>query len=263
MIPVLVLVLCAAAAGCGDDGGGETAEATTTAPSSTTTAPIDHRSAMVSRLTDEWGDAALAEAVVDSLGPEGLAQWEQRVPIDEVATTPLLTYATDPAPAEEIDALAVFAFGYRGDVDAEYEPGPVNEAMAAVVIDFLAEHPVPVYAQTEVATLLQDAGVADVTSIDRVVGPDGTLTYLSTMGAAEAIVADAEAAGTPLGTVGVVCFADHHGRCLLTAGAAGMDATTVEGIELPTTYDPESAQPWTRDRVSYLATDLTGRLLLP
>jgi len=29
---------------------------------------------------------------------------------------------------------------------------------------------------------------------------------------------------------------------------------------MPTTYDPESPQPWTRDRVTYLSTDLLARL---
>ena len=47
----------------------------------------------------------------------------------------------------------------------------------------------------------------------------------------------------------MICFADHEGRCLLTADAAGIDGTAIEGVELPSEYDPESGQPWTRDRV--------------
>ena len=88
-------------------------------------------------------------------------------------------------------------------------------------------------------------------------------TTLSTICAAEKILADAAASGTDLGTVGVMCLADHEGRCVLTASAAGMNTTAVEGIDLPSTYDPESVQPWTRDRVSWMIVDLNGRLTLP
>jgi hypothetical protein len=218
---------------------------------------------MVSRLTTEWGDSALAEQVIEGVGVGGLESWEKRVSMDDVATTPLLSYHPDSTPAAQINTLVVFDFGHRGGVAGEPEPGPVNEQMAAGVIDFLAQYPMPVYAQTEVASLLQDVGIPQVTSIDPVIGPDGQITYLSTMGAAEAILVKSAESGTALGIVGVVCFADHEGRCVLTAEAAGMAATAVEGIDLPTTYDTESAQPWTRDRVSYLTVDLLGRLILP
>ena len=101
-----------------------------------------------------------------------------------------------------------------------------------------------------------------MTSIEPTTGPDGEVVYLSTRGVADAIVAEAGASSLVLGTAGVICFADHEGRCLLTADAAGIDGTAIEGVELPSDYDPESGQPWTRDRASYLVTDLGGRLLL-
>jgi len=47
----------------------------------------------------------------------------------------------------------------------------------------------------------------------------------------------------------------------MAAEASGMtQVVVVEGIELPTEYDPESGQEWTRDRVTYLTVDLSGRL---
>jgi hypothetical protein len=123
------------------------------------------------------------------------------------------------------------------------------------------KHPVPVYAQTEIATQLQAAGVPDVTSIDPVTAPDGTVTYLSTAGVAEQTMSKAQAAGAALGTVGVVGFSDHAVRCVLTARKAGMTAAAVpKGMRLPRGYDAESNQPWTRTRAAYLPTDLLGRL---
>ena len=79
------------------------------------------------------------------------------------------------------------------------------------------------YAQTEIATLLQAAGVQDVTSIDAVTAPDGSVTYLSTAGVADQVMSKAQAAGEELGTVGIVGFADHAVRCVLTARNGGHD----------------------------------------
>ena len=69
-----------------------------------------------------------------------------------------------------------------------------------------------------------------------------------------------QAAGVELRTVGVIGFADHAVRCVLTVDAAGMRAAVLKGVALPHTYDPGSGQSWTRDRKTYLATDLVGRL---
>lgn len=134
----------------------------------------------------------------------------------------------------------------------------VNAAAA-----FVEDHPVPVLAQWEVADLLLADGVAEVISVEPDEGPDGEVVYLSTAGVADKAVMLADDAGIDLGQVGVLCFADHAGRCLLTAEAAGMTGAAVPaGVALPDEYDPRSGQPWTRDRGAYLETDLTGRLLL-
>jgi len=140
------------------------------------------------------------------------------------------------------------------------EPGPTNEALAAATKRFVAKHHVPVFAQSEIAEVLQADGVANVISIDPVVGADGKVVYLSTAGVADQIVSKAQAAAIDLGTVGVLGFADHVVRSVLTADAAGLDAAVPKGVRLPRTYDVQSSQPWTRDRATYLATDLTGRL---
>lgn len=247
-----VLVACSGSSA----GDADRAPVTTAAP--TTTAPVDYRGAMVSRLTDEWGDAAVAEEVVAAIGPDGLAAWEAKVPMAEVATTPLLTYRTTGVPGDQVDSVVVFAFGNRVAADGTVTPGPTNQELADVTAAFVAEHPVPVYAQWEVARLMIAGGVEGVNSVEPTTDEAGNVVYLSTRGVADAVAGSGEGA---LGRIGVICFADHEGRCLLTAEAAGLDATAIDGLALPSTYDTESGQPWTRSRVAYLTTDLQGRLL--
>ncbi len=247
--------LLAACGGSSSDGANRAA-VTTEAP--TTTAPVDYRSAMVSRLTDEWGDASVAEQVVAAIGPDGLAAWEAKVPMAEVATTPLLTYRPSGVAADQVDSVVVFAFGNRVAPDGTVSPGPTNQELADVTAAFVAEHPMPVYAQWEVARLMIADGAEGVNSIEPTTDAAGNVVYLSTRGVADQVAGSGEAA---LGRIGVICFADHEGRCLLTAKAAGLDATAIDGITLPSTYDTESGQPWTRSRVAYLTTDLQGRLL--
>jgi hypothetical protein len=235
--------------------------ATAFARSTTTTAPPDYRSALTARLTKEYGDAALAKQVVDGLSDGNVTALEAKVPAADVATSPFLAYKPPRVADKKVDSLVAFAFGNRLGAAGDLQAGPTNDALAKQVVKFVRKHPVPVYAQTEIATQLQAAGVQDVTSIDAVTAPDGTVTYLSTAGVAQQAMSKAQAAGTTLGTVGIVGFADHAVRCVLTARKAGMTGAAVpKGITLPTVYDPDSSQPWTRSRAAYLPTDLIGRI---
>jgi hypothetical protein len=262
-VPVLLLGVVA----CGGDDRGdreaanaEEIVATTEATTITTAAPLPFPEALVVRLGEELGDGALAAELVDAVGPAAVARLRAEVG-DGVATHPLLAYQPPTVPDDEVDSLVVFAFGNRVAGDGSLSPGPVNQDLADVTAAFVAEHPVPVFAQWEVADLLIAAAVPDVTSIEPDTGPDGEVIYLSTAGVAEKAVALADEQGVDLGQVGVICFADHVGRCVLTAEGAGMDAAVPEGVDLPSTYDPRSGQEWTRDRLAYLTTDLQGRLL--
>ena len=229
------------------------------------TAPVhaaegDYPSALTSRLAKEYGDPALAAEVVAGLSADTLAQLEARVPLAAVATSPFLSYRPRRVPARDVDSVVVFAFGNRVGGDGSITSGPTNDALAVTTKRFVKQHPVPVFAQQEIAQHLQAEGVKHVTSIDPQVGPDGKVVYLSTAGVADQIVQKAQAAGVDLGTVGVIGFADHVVRCVLTAEAAGMTAGAPKGVKLAHAYDPDSGQTWTRDRKSYLATDLIGRL---
>lgn len=232
-------------------------------PASTnwTTGPVDYPGALTARLSEEWGDPALAAEIVGGLDAGFLSALEAKVPLGAVATSPLLTYRPARQPAKAFDSAVVYAFGYRDGVDGSHDPGPVNEALAASTRALRKKHPgIPIYAQTEIAQVLTDAGVPGVTSIDPVTGPDGQTVYLSTAGVVAQAQDKAAAAGVDLGTVAVVAFGDHLGRSLRTTEAAGLDAGVAKGVRLPTTYDPQSAQPWTRDRRTYLGTDLVARV---
>lgn len=273
LVPLVALLATATLAACGSDGGGDdeaaTSAATVTTEGATTTptppstiAPATFADGLVARWGDELGDPALAQSLVDGLGPDGVAQFEALVGLEDVFTDPLVAMVPPTVPDDEVDSLVVYAFGNRMAADGTLSAGPTNEALAQVVEDFVAEHPVPVFAQWEVADLLAESGVGDITSIDPDTGPDGEVVYLSTAGVAEKAVTLAEQQGVDLGQVGVIGFADHAVRCVLTSRAAGMAGAAVpEGVDLPSEYDPQSGQEWTRDQQTYLLTDLQGRLL--
>lgn len=254
----IALVVPLAACSSGDDSADD---ATTTSASTTTTLPGDEavRELIADRLTEELGDAEVASAVAAQLDPTLVSQLQLSVLDDEIATTPVLSYRPETT-AEPVDSLVVLSFGNRVAADGTTTAGPTNEALADAVQAHVAQQPVPVYAQWEVAELLQARGVPNVVSIEPEAGADGTTTYLSTSGVTDQIVQRAEADGVDLGTVGVVAFSDHIVRAVQTAERSGMDAVVVEGIDLPTEYDTESGQEWTRDRVTYVTVDLSGRI---
>ena len=235
-----------------------TAGATTT---TSTTAPATFEAGLMARWSDELGDPILAAELVDQLGPEALTQLEQQVGRADVMTSPFVSFSPPTIPDLDVDSLVVYAFGNREAAGGALTPGPTNEALAQLTADFLAAHPVPVFAQWEVADLLAAQGVTGVTSIDPDSGPGGEMVYLSTAGVADKAVALADAAGVDLGQVGVIAFQDHAARCVLVSEDAGMAAAVPEGVELPSAYDRQSGQEWTRGRLTYLATDLQGRLL--
>ncbi|MFF9011537.1 hypothetical protein ACF09C_00985 [Streptomyces sp. NPDC014870] len=166
----------------------------------------------------------------------------------------------------ELDFIVAYGFGNRppaggGDpAKVRYEPGPVNEALADTVAALRRRRDVPVYAQWEIAHFLESKHqMTDVTSIEPVVAPDGTITYLSTDGVAAQVAEARKALPGGIGTAGVIGFRDHVKRCVQTTRDRGMRAFAPRGIELPATYDAESGQAWTRRRDLYLVHDMTAQ----
>ncbi|MCZ4555093.1 hypothetical protein ABIC28_003094 [Rhodococcus sp. PvR044] len=176
-------------------------------------------------------------------------------------------WAVPTLPADQLTLIIAFSFGNRMPAGAdpartEGEPGPVNEALADTVVAARGDRDIPVYAQTPIADVLRTKyDMDDVVAIAADVRPDGTLAYLSTDGAA-AKVAALRGASQATDLAGVVAFGDHQWRATRTAEANGFRAYAPLGISMPTQYDPESGQVWTRSREVYLPTDYAGRIPL-
>lgn len=209
-------------------------------------------------------DALLAEVLQSELEDDPtvnlMVEWIRQV---------ALTWHPDAEPYEFADYIIAFAFGNRppangGDPATTLaEPGPTNEALADVIAAMLRTKRVPVYAQWEIARILESKHhINDVISIEPVIEEDGTIVYLSTDDVAKRVAElRADRPGGP-GRASVVGFRDHHKRCVLTCRANDLIAHAPEGVAMPSDYDSESGQVWTRYRPVYLATDMAGQLAL-
>lgn len=62
-----------------------------------------------------------------------------------------------------------------------------------------------------------------------------------------------------IGTACVIGFADHHKRCVQTTRDRALPAYAPQGVPMPRTYDPGSAQSWTRSRDLYLVHDMAAQ----
>ncbi|MEV0095908.1 hypothetical protein [Streptomyces sp. NPDC050738] len=167
---------------------------------------------------------------------------------------------------ERLDFIVAYGFGNRppagGGDPAKVlpEPGPVNEELADTVARIRRRRTVPVYAQWEIARFLESKyRMKNVTSIEPVIAPDGTITYLSTDGVAAQVAEARKHVPGGIGTAGVVGFRDHVKRCVQTTRDRGMTAYAPRGFEMPGTYDPESGQAWTRRRDLYVVHDMAAQ----
>ncbi len=169
----------------------------------------------------------------------------------------------------KIDFLLAFAFGNRppangGDPTRVLpEPGPMNADLADTVAKVLkkAGRRLPIYAQWEIARHLEAKhGLKNVVSIEPVFASDGTITYLSTDGVIAQVAELRAKEPGGVGTAGVIAFRDHIKRCVQTTRARGVSAYAPEGFTMPNTYDPDSAQAWTRDRDIYLVHDMYAQM---
>lgn len=169
--------------------------------------------------------------------------------------------------ATDFTVVIAYSFGNRipAGVDPTRtvgEPGPVNEALAEAAVRTRGNRAIPIYAQTEIARVLTSkyhaTGVVEIPP-DR--KPDGTLVYLSTDGVA-AKVAALRGRSAHTDVAGVVAFSDHLWRAVYTTRANGLDAYAPADIAMPSTYDPQSGQDWTRNRAAYLPRDYAARLAL-
>lgn len=197
--------------------------------------------AIEARLVHELGDPGTARALAAILH-EDVLSW--RAP------------EIDPA---RVDTIIAFTFGNRMLPNGNRMPGPVNEALAEVAIRIHAHRGAPIYAQWEVADAIGTRVARDkVTAIYP--GRDERMepVYLSTSGVVDSIASMHEDVRS-LGVVGVVGFADHLWRCVMTVRQLGLEAYAPAGHAMPSAYDPQSGQPWCRSRLAYLMHDIMIR----
>lgn len=148
----------------------------------------------------------------------------------------------------EVNSIVAYAFGNLILPNGNRLPGSMNEDLADLTVALYKQSGAHVYAQWEIAEAIGNRIPADdLTSINPTLDEQANVIYLSTIGVAQSIK-DAKI----LGKVAVVGFHDHAKRCLETSQKVGMDAYMPENFKMPSHYDVQSGQPWTRDRLSFL-----------
>ncbi|KVD76114.1 hypothetical protein WS62_02990 [Burkholderia sp. ABCPW 14] len=244
--------------------------------STSTAATLPLVSAVLSACNDSIAepaisDAELARQMVGKL-TAGLNDASTAATIEPYLMDVGFTWDLPTIAAAQIDRIVAYSFGNRPNAasgntptnganqTALPDPGPVNEALADAIFRIRQSKSVKVYAQWEIARFLTSKyQMTDVHSIEPVVAADGSITYLSTDGVAAAIAA-LEGGGAAMGNVAVVGHRDHAKRCIQTSRARGMKAAAVAEVALPTLYDPQSGQAWTRRRDLYLVHDMYAQL---
>lgn len=175
-------------------------------------------------------------------------------------TKNLLTWKAPTIPTSQISSIVAYAFGNRILPNGNHLPGPMNEALADLVVQLHAETNAPIYAQWEIVEAIGNRIPQEkLVSINPTLDAQANVVYLSTAGVASAIIKHIGNT-QKLGKVAVIAFNDHLHRCIQVSRSVGMDACAPEDYTMPNTYDKYSGQPWTRNRLTYLVTDIKARL---
>jgi hypothetical protein len=200
------------------------------------------KTALEDYLADQLNDATIAKEL-STMVVEDLLNWK----------APTIALA-------QIDSIVAYAFGNRILSNGNRLPGPMNDALADLVVQLHKETNVPVYVQWEIAEAIGDRIAPEkVISINPVLDAQANIVYLSTAGVASAVIKHVGSA-QKLGKVAVIAFNDHLYRCVQTSRDLGMDAYAPDGYSMPNNYDPDSGQPWTRNRMNYLVADIKARI---
>lgn len=205
-------------------------------------------------LTDDQLREAIEIKLTEQLQDKDVAAHTAEFLMNEI-----LTWQGEPLPLEQADTILAYAFGNRLKSNGNQEPGPMNEALADVVVELHKKTGKPVYAQWEIAQSIGDRIAPEfLTSINPQIAADGTIVYLSTIGVADEVVKQAGGVDK-LGKTVVVGFYEHSLRTISTSRDAGIEAYAPEGVALPHEYDPESGQAWTRDAKTFVMHEIRNR----
>ncbi len=159
------------------------------------------------------------------------------------------------------DYIIGFSFGNRIDKAGNRHPGPMNEQIADLIVKLYKQNPLHVYAQWEIAQCIGDRIPKDkVTAIFPKISKTGDVIYLSTIDVAEEIIKDIGRGKVDSKTFIVAAFREHAPRCIMVCQKYGLKNSFIpHNFELPDKYDPESGQPWTRDKFKYMIYDMACR----
>jgi hypothetical protein len=240
---------------------------------------LDDRSKLRNRMVAYHVDQDDAEAIVDCC-----LTWTPGAD----ATIPLpgtnLTNRDRAHTLCEVDVILAFAFGNRfvangqGQRNGNREPGPINEKLAELVVDYYhasqslrtGESPPEVWVQWEIADRIGDRIPCHVVcpEINR---EKDEVSYLSTSDVIEAIGPERfQCAGRAL----VIAHPDHLVRCMWVVGKGpdryfrrdkhilpcGMRHPGAVTFDDDGWYDRESGQFWTARRHRFLIHEAIGRL---
>lgn len=147
----------------------------------------------------------------------------------------------------EADAIIGASFGA-----GEHTPGEVNERLAGFVLDRF-DATLPLILQQEIASAVEDLGG----SVDKTIEGDPSSLMGGQLGAWEVLTeAQQYMVEHGLRRPILVTQAFLMGRLTVQAVKLGMDPIIPQG--LPTEFDPESIQAWTRNRLLWATREIPG-----
>jgi hypothetical protein len=150
--------------------------------------------------------------------------------------------------ASEIDCIAGQSFGYRVE-GGEHYPGPVNERLGELAVRAAQEYGAPIVAQQEIAEAIEGYGGEVAHSITQHRVAD---KYLD-MG--EVLLQTKDYMSRHNMYRGIaIAHAYHVGRVVSQARKMGVELNPYP--ELPTEFDPDSAQVWTRNRALWVSREI-------
>lgn len=205
-------------------------------------------------LSDQQLQNAMETRLVGQLGDSEAARLLAEFLMDDV-----LTWQAETLPIEQADSILAFAFGNRYAPNGNQIPGPMNVQLADLAVELHEKTGKPVYAQWEIAQAIGSRMSSDkLFPIYPTVNEGGELVYLNTTGVALDAVRQAGSM-EKMGKTLVLAFYEHSLRAVDTARKAGLDAYAPQGFEMPSDYDSQSGQPWTRDRQTFMLYEVRTR----
>jgi len=171
-----------------------------------------------------------------------------------------LDWSTPTIDCKKADAIIALSFGFCRLENGNITPGQMNIDIADIVVDLYNKTNCNVYAQWEVAESIgnrinRNNLVAIYPEINHT---DGLVKYLSSFDVlkkVKEIIGKSDSQSKVL----IVAWAHHAPRCIKIAKELGFNAFIPKNITLPSEYDSNSSQPWTRDGISYISHDSLSR----